>query len=199
MATGDARPDDRAQDDRGETGTAESDRAAEATARILCLRQLDARARTRVELSRYLHRKGVPSGPAQRVLDRFTEAGLIDDHALAESYVVARHEGQGLARGALTVKLRQRGVEDSVIESAVGLVDSGSELAAARTLVERRRRSVAGLPPPVQTRRLVALLARKGYPAGLAYQVVREALGDPGGPDPRLGPIEDAIGADGSA
>lgn len=196
--------DDRAQDgrapeDRADTATADTDRAAESTARILCLRQLDARSRTRVELARYLHRKGIPPGPAHRVLDRFTEAGLIDDHALAESYVVSRHQEQGLARGVLTLKLRQRGVEDSVIESAVALVDSDSELAAARSLIERRRRSVAGLPPPVQTRRLVALLARKGYPSGLAYQVVRQALECSGGAGPATSAIDDAISVDGPA
>jgi regulatory protein len=33
-----------------------------------------------------------------------------------------------------------------------------------------------GRPLPVRIRRLVGLLARKGYPAPLAYRVVREAL-----------------------
>src|SRR5262249_52786648 len=49
-------------------------------------------------------------------------------------------------------------------------------LATARALVERRLDSTAGQPAPVRLRRLVGMLARKGYPAGLAYRVVRDAL-----------------------
>ena len=155
---------------------AEAQRAAESVARALCLRQLDVRARTRVELASYLHRKGIPDEAADRVLDRFAEIGLIDDQSLAEAFVVARHQQQGLARGALAVKLRGRGVPDAVAASALGLVDAQSELVTARRLVDRRRRSLGGLEPEVQLRRLVSFLVRKGYPSGLAYRVVRESL-----------------------
>ena len=150
----------------------------EAIARILCLRQLNARARTRAELATYLARKGVPTESADRVLDRFTQVGLIDDRALAESFVDSRHREAGLGRRALTVKLRQRGVADVVIESAVAVVDAECELAAARGLVRRKIRSWAALEPQVQARRSVAMLARKGYAPGLAYQVVREVLAE---------------------
>ena len=150
----------------------------ESVARILCLRQLDARARTRAELAAYLARKGVPPEPAERVLDRFVQVGLIDDRALAESFVDSRHREAGLGRRALTQKLRHRGVDDDVIDAAVSDLDAESELAAARDLVRRRLRSVAGLGPQVQARRLVGMLARKGYAPGLAYRVVRESLAD---------------------
>jgi regulatory protein len=172
---------DAGADREADTNTeADTDREAdpEAVARMLCLRQLDARARTRAELAAYLSRKGVPSEPADRVLDRFTRVGLIDDAALAESFVDSRHREAGLGRRALTLKLRQRGVADDVIESAVSVVDSEAELAAARDLVARKLRSVATLEPQVQARRLVGMLARKGYPPGLAYSVVRERLAE---------------------
>lgn len=149
---------------------------------MLCLRQLEVRARTRTELAAYLSRKGVPSEPAERVLDRFTRVGLIDDSALAESFVDSRHREAGLGRRALTLKLRQRGVADEVIESAVSVIDSEAELAAARELVRRKLRTVATLEPQVQARRLVGMLARKGYPPGLAYHVVRERLAEAGLP-----------------
>jgi regulatory protein len=148
----------------------------ESVARALVLRQLDARARTRVELERYLTRKGVPEDPAKRVLDRFVELRLIDDQALACAYVVSRHAEQGLARRALAMKLRQRGIDDTTASAALSEVTSDSEIEAARRLVDRKLRSMRDLDPMVQTRRLVNLLGRKGYPGGLAYQVVREAV-----------------------
>ena len=174
VGTDDVRTDDVGTDGHG--AGHDTDHDAESVARILCLRQLDVRARTRVELARYLRRKGVPDAPADRVLDRFTEVGLIDDRALAESFVVSRHQVQGLARHALAVKLRQRGVDDGVVEAAVDLIDSDSEIAAAWALAQRRLRSVSELDASVQIRRLVSFLARKGYPPGLAYRVARESV-----------------------
>jgi regulatory protein len=58
----------------------------------------------------------------------------------------------------------------------VGELDPDQELATARALVAKRLPSVAGLPAEVQLRRLAGALARKGYPAGTAYRVVREAM-----------------------
>ena len=150
----------------------------ESVARTLCLRQLDVRARTRTELSRYLTRKGIPQEPANRVLDRFAAVGLIDDRDLAAAYVGTGHQEQGLARRALAHKLRQRGVDDTVVAEAVGRLDSETELETARRLVAKKMRSLGGLDAAVQTRRLVGLLARKGYPSGVAYQVVREHISE---------------------
>ena len=139
----------------------------------MVLRMLDRRAYTRSELEAALRKKGVPDDDARRVLDRFSEVKLIDDQALADGFAVAAHRERGLAGRAVALKLRQRGVDGATIETAVGQIDRDSEFATARALAERRLRSLQGLAPQVQTRRLVGLLARKGYPPGLAYEVVR--------------------------
>jgi regulatory protein len=147
----------------------------DAVARAICLRLLTMRARSRTELADALAARDVPDDAAARVLDRFAEVGLIDDAALAASLAGAQHRERGLARRAVAVKLRQRGLADEIDEALSG-IDADSERSRARELVDRRRRALAGLAPDVQARRLVSLLARKGYPAGLAYAVVREAL-----------------------
>ncbi|PZS13605.1 MAG: recombination regulator RecX [Pseudonocardiales bacterium] len=149
----------------------------EAVARKICLQQLAQRARTRSELAAALQRRGVPAPTARSVLDRFTEVGLIDDGALAASFALAQHRQRGLAARAVAVKLRQRGIAEPAVQTAVGQIDADSEAAAARMLVARRLVSLQDLEPQAQARRLVGLLARRGYPAGLAYQIVRESLG----------------------
>ena len=147
-----------------------------AVARAICLRLLTQRARSRSELADALARRGVPDDAATGVLDRFTEVGLIDDTALAETLAGAQHRERGLARRAVAAKLRQRGLDDDTVRSALTGIDRDSERARAQELVARRRRSLSGLPPQVQARRLVGLLARKGYAPGLAYEVVRGEL-----------------------
>ena len=154
----------------------------EAVARAICLRLLAQRARSRAELAEALSKRGVPSEPATRVLDRFVEVGLIDDAALAANVAGTQHFERGLARRAVAAKLRRRGLDDQV-QTALTAIDTDSERARARELVERRRRALTALPPDVQARRLVGLLARKGYSPGLSYAVVRELLADSEGWD----------------
>src|SRR5664279_3077213 len=148
----------------------------ESVARAICLRQLDQRARTRSELAATLRRRGVPDDAATSVLDRFTDVGLIDDGALADGYAMAVHRERGLAGRAVAMKLRRRGIDEAAVQAALGQIDAESEARAARLLVARRRKSLQGLEPQAQARRLVGLLARRGYPPGLALEIVRESL-----------------------
>lgn len=155
----------------------------EAVARAILLRQLSAAPRSRADLARTLAERAVPEVVATRVLDRFTQVGLVDDVAFAEMLVRSRQSGRGLARKALAVELRRHGVPDELVGAALTQVRPEDEMAAARGLVARRLPATRGLDRQVRTRRLVGMLARKGYPTGLALRVVAEALDgveDPG-------------------
>jgi regulatory protein len=150
-----------------------------AVAREICLRLLTERARTRQELAQALRKRDVPDEAANAVLERFDEVGLIDDAAFAGQWVRSRHNQRGLARRAIAVELRRKGVADEVAQEALAEVDATSEELRARELVERKLRTVPADTPEQRTtaaRRLVGMLARRGYPGGLAYRVVREAL-----------------------
>ena len=145
-------------------------------ARLICLHQLELAPRTRAQLATVLARKNVPAEAAGIILDRFTEVGLIDDEEYARAWVDARHRGRGLARRALSHELRQRGVPEPAAAVALSELDPAVERATARRLVDRKLTATARLEPAVRLRRLGGLLARKGYPAGMAFEVVREAL-----------------------
>jgi len=148
----------------------------EEEARLICLRLLTSGPRTRAQLATALRKRRIPDEVADSVLGRFAEVGLIDDAAFARAWVESRHHGRGLARKALAAELRQRGVADGEVRSAVGLLGPQDELATAQRLVAKRVAVGRGKPMPVRARQLMGMLARKGYPAGLAAQVVREAL-----------------------
>lgn len=145
-------------------------------ARQIVLRQLSHGPRTRRQLEDKLRQRGCDEDVAAAVLDRMAEVGLVDDAAYAEMLVRSRQETKGLAARALGHELRRKGVPDELVEAALEDVDPEGERERARALVERRLRSLHGLDREVQTRRLAGFLARKGYDAGLAYQVIREAL-----------------------
>jgi len=168
-------PDYRDGDLRDEK-TGDREPGGEEAARVICLRLLAGGPRTRAQLATTLRKRRIPDEVADAVLGRFAEVGLIDDAAFARAWVESRHHGRGLARKALAAELRQRGVSDGEVRSAVGLLGPQDELAAARRLVDRRVAADRGKPMPVRARQLMGMLARKGYPAVLAARVVREAL-----------------------
>jgi regulatory protein len=147
-------------------------------AREICLRQLAVRPRTRAELAAALRRHDIPDEVASEVLDRYQDVGMIDDALFAKAWVTSRHEGRGLARRALAGELRRRGVDGDLVSEALEEIDPETERETARALVDRRLRTMASTPPEAVFRRLVGALARKGYPAGLAVAVVKQALAE---------------------
>jgi regulatory protein len=151
----------------------------ETVARAICLRLLTDRARTHSELAAALHRRGIPNQVAERILSRFSEVGLIDDATFAEQWVRSRHATRGLGRRALAAELHRKGVDGEVVGHAVAALDPDAEARRARELVARRLRSITPGDHRAASR-LVGMLARKGYPAALSYQVVREALRERG-------------------
>jgi regulatory protein len=152
----------------------------ESVARAIALRLLASSARSRGQLAEAMQRKDVPDDVAERVLDRFTEVGLIDDAEYARMLVRTRHAERGLSRRAIGVELRRRGIQDDVATEALGEVDDDDEEQAARALVRRRLASTAGLEPQVRARRTFAALGRRGYPAALVSRLVREVLAEEG-------------------
>jgi regulatory protein len=159
----------------------------EAVARKILLDALTGQARSRKELADKLAKKEVPGELAERLLDRFEEVGLVDDEAFARAWIESRQPGKGLARRALAQELRRKGIDDETAREALDEIDPDDEEAAARALVRKKLRSVQGVDHQKATRRLVGMLARKGYGAGMAFAIVKDELGRAGEDDPEFG------------
>ena len=147
-----------------------------ARARQICLRLLTAAPRTRAQLATALSRRGVPSEAAEAVLGRFADVGLIDDAAFARAWVESRHYSRGLSRRSLSAELRQHGVDTEEIREAVDTLDPEQEVATARRLIEQKMAGTRGQPPEARIRRAAGTLARKGYPPGLVFRLIKEVL-----------------------
>ncbi len=144
----------------------------------MCLRLLTVRARTRAELEGQLAKRGYPDDVAVGVLDRLAEVGLVDDAEFAEQWVHSRQVNAGKGKRALAAELRNKGVDDEVIAASLDGIDAGTERRRAEQLVQNRlRREKLNDGDDVKvTRRLVGMLARRGYSQGMAFDVVSTAL-----------------------
>jgi regulatory protein len=157
---------------------ARDSRAREEQARSLCLRLLTARARTRAELAGQLAKRGYPDDLRTRVLNRLAEVGLVDDADFAEQWVRSRRVNAGKAKRALAAELRTKGVDDEIINATLAGIDVGAERERAERLVrdKLRREKLTDEDDIKVARRLVGMLARRGYSQSMALDVVTVEL-----------------------
>ncbi len=145
----------------------------------MCLRLLTARARTRAELAGQLTKRGYPDDVSAGVLDRLADVGLVDDEDFAEQWVRSRRVHAGKGKRALAAELRTKGVDDEVIADALADIDADAERTRAEQLVAdklRRERLTDEADDAKVARRLVGMLARRGYGQSMALDVVKVAL-----------------------
>lgn len=149
----------------------------EGFARTIVYERLAVQARSRADLEQALAKRHVPAEVAAVVLDRFQEAGLIDDADFARSWVQSRQRSKGLSSRVLAMELRRKGIDDQISEEVLAELDPEAEMQAAHRLVQRKLRSMSALDDTTKIRRLTGMLARKGYSPQMSFDVVREELG----------------------
>ncbi|MBJ7290110.1 regulatory protein RecX [Williamsia sp.] len=153
-----------------------------ATAYDSALRLLGVRARSRHELRTRLLDKDFEPAEVDSVLDRLAGVGLVDDRDFAHQWVRARHTYSAKGRTALRHELRTKGVDPGIIAEAVGTIDDDDERARAAELLDKKigRVPIDALDDRAERdrhlRRLVGMLARRGYGPGIAMELVRTAL-----------------------
>jgi regulatory protein len=149
--------------------------AADAAKQVL-LRRLSHAPRTRKELAKDLKDKDISDEAANVALDRFEEVGLINDQALASNYVSSQHERKGLGKNALRQQLRAKGISDDVALEAISQISDDQEFQAAFALACKKIRSLQRDDAKTQLRKIVGVLARKGYSSNLAFRVAKEVI-----------------------
>ncbi|MFI5428164.1 regulatory protein RecX [Aeromicrobium sp. UC242_57] len=146
-------------------------------ARQIVYDRLAVQARSRADLEQTLAKKQVSAEVAAAVLDKFEDAGLVDDAEFAHAWVQARQRSKGLSSRVLAMELKRKGVADGLIRDALDGSILRRRSKAAHRLVQTKLRSMSRLDDTTKIRRLTGLLARKGYAPQVAFEVVRHELG----------------------
>jgi regulatory protein len=130
------------------------------------LNMLALRARSSRELARSLVRKGEERAHVDWAIARLQEQGLLDDAAFARAFTRSKVVGGRQSRRRVEQDLARKGVPRTVAGEAIDDVFE-EEAIDQRAIVEeaarKKLRSLSGLDPAVQRRRLYAFLARRGY------------------------------------
>ncbi|SEE56124.1 regulatory protein [Arthrobacter alpinus] len=149
-------------------------------ARAIVLRQLTHSPKSRFQLSQKLAERHIPEDVAEAVLDRFEAVKLIDDAEFAQMWVRSRSLHKSLARGALKRELAEKGIDPHLAQDALDQVDDDTERRQAKDFVRKKLRGSIDLSERSErdkyTRRWVAMLARKGFNPGTAFEVVAQVI-----------------------
>ena len=84
---------------------------------------LSYRARSEKEIRQNLSKHEIPEAVIEETLERLRQNGFANDKQFADAWVENRSTFRPRGRRALTLELRQKGIEDSTIESALEDID----------------------------------------------------------------------------
>ena len=167
-------------------------RAAEETdpytrAKTILYNQLAYSAKTRGQLRKKLQAEGFDAELIEPLLDKFEAAKLIDDAEYAQSFVAQKSRTKKLSRAALRRELAERGVRGEEAENALAQRTDEQEREDAAELVRKKLRPRMDLSDRAEkdrvTRRLLGMLARRGYSSSVSMSVIREELAAYGAED----------------
>ena len=167
-------------------------RAAEETdpytrAKTIVYNQLAYSAKTRGQLRKKLQAEGFDAELIEPLLDKFEAAKLIDDAEYAQTFVAQKSRTKKLSRAALRRELAERGVHGEEAENALAQRTDEQEREDAAELVRKKLRPGMNLSDRAEkdrvTRRLLGMLARRGYSSSVSMSVIREELAAYGAED----------------
>ena len=156
-------------------------------AKTIVYNQLAYSAKTRGQLRKKLQAEGFDAELIEPLLDKFEAAKLIDDAEYAQTFVAQKSRTKKLSRAALRRELAERGVRGEEAENALAQRTDEQEREDAAELVRKKLRPGMDFSNRAEkdrvTRRLLGMLARRGYSSSVSMSVIREELAAYGAED----------------
>ena len=115
------------------------------------------------------------------MLDELEQSRLVNDHDFAMEWVRQRHELRGKSRSVLDQELQRKGISPEHRAAALEQVDDDAEYDCAREFAAKKARQITKPPADYAEqekylRRIVGVLARRGFASGMSFAIAKEAL-----------------------
>jgi regulatory protein len=136
------------------------------------IRFLAIRNRSRMEMQRYLEKKDHGTELIQLTIERLVQENYINDLDFACQWIENRERSNPRGMYALRHELRQKGVEEPVIDEALMDVD---EVASAWKAVQKRLYRWQGLDKINFQKKAGGFLNRRGFPSGVIHDTLEQA------------------------
>ena len=127
---------------------------------------LGFRSRSRVEVEKYLADKEYPPNVIETVVQRLLDEKYLDDETFARQWLENREHSRPRSARALRYELKQKGVNNAIVNDVVSDVDDET---AAWAAVEPKLARWLTLEQVEFNKKVTSFLARRGF----AYDVTR--------------------------
>jgi regulatory protein len=136
------------------------------------LRFLGYRARSMQEVRANLEKNEIPEAAIAHTLQRLQENGLLNDQEFAQTWVENRNTFRPRSRRALALELRQKGLDEEVVQET--LDKNVDENALALEAARKHVRKVQGLEWQEFRNKLGGFLGRRGFSYAIIVPVLRQ-------------------------
>ncbi|HEX9332894.1 MAG TPA: RecX family transcriptional regulator, partial [Anaerolineales bacterium] len=130
---------------------------------------LSYRARSESEIRQNLRKHEIPETIIEQTLERLRQDGLANDNQFARAWVENRSAFRPRSRRLMAMELRQKGLNDEAVSSAVESVD---DEALAYEAAQKRATRFKGLEWNEFRKKLSDFLARRGFSYSVIAPVV---------------------------
>jgi regulatory protein len=130
---------------------------------------LSYRARSEAEIRKNLHKHEIPEAVIDQTLERLRQDGLANDNQFASAWVENRNAFRPRSRRMMAMELKQKGLDEEAIRSAIEGVDDD---AAAYEAAQKKAPRFKSLEWNDFRRKLSEFLARRGFPYSVISPVV---------------------------
>ncbi len=157
---------------------------SKAPIRAKALRLLDQRMRSRKELVERLEAvEEFPTSMIEEVVDDLTRSGLVNDELFASEWVRQRFASRGKSKMVLNRELQEKGIDASLRVVALEQITHNAEEEVARKLAAKKAATIKSVAPDFNSkqkdlRKVVGVLARRGFPSELSMNIARDQLED---------------------
>jgi regulatory protein len=136
---------------------------------------LSYRVRSESEIRQNLRKHEIPEAVIEQTLERLRQNGLANDDQFAQAWVENRNTFRPRSRRMMAMELKQKGLADEAIQSAIQNVD---DEASAYEAAQKRAARFKGLEWNDFRKKLSEFLARRGYSYSVIAPVVTRIWSD---------------------
>jgi regulatory protein len=140
------------------------------------LRKLHSHDMSVREVSDWLRENDAPDGDVFTLIEKCERLGYLNDDRLALELCTRLTERKGKSRSIVARNLRERGLAQSAIDTALDSIDADVEGEKACELALQRVRQFANLDDETAQRRLHGFLSRRGYSSDVVRTAVNSAM-----------------------
>ena len=147
-----------------------------AHAKKTAMNMLAMRDHSSDELRKKLLKRDLMPEAIDVLIEKLQNSRLLNDEEFAHRFARAQRENRKLSRSVLKRELSKKGISPELAADAVADIDGEEEL--AREVAEKKAASTRRLDYAVRERRILGMLARRGFPSAICIKVTREVLAE---------------------